>query len=389
MEALTSEDIKELGYAISLHDYERINEKTDRFLKTDLKPILFGLYGEVGSMMSAFKKYQREKKAYVGYKDAVVEELGDALWYFTALCRRMDVNISDVFEECMGCDINSYISANVRENASLSRIIPLSSSEKLDESLLHLGFVSAQLLKIGESPSDIKELLVEFCHVYLLAMQSIGLSFAQVLKGNVNKINGLFLIRAPEFLPDFDSSFPEEEQLPRRFEIHITQRKSGQCYLRWNGVFVGSPLTDNIKEPDDYRFHDVFHLAHAAILHWSPTFRALIKQKRKSDPIFDKTQDGGRAIVVEEGLTAWLFSYSKGLDYFEGHDGVSFDVLKTIQKFVQGYEVEKCPLKLWEDAILQGYAVFRQVRRNNGGIVVGDRKMRTLSYRSIGEPSER
>ena len=133
----------------------------------------------------------------------------------------------------------------------------------------------------------------------------------------------------------------------------------------------------------------MFHFSYAAILHWSPTFRALIKQKRKSDPIFDKTQDGGRAIVVEEGLTAWLFSYSKGLDYFEGHDGVSFDVLKTIQKFVQGYEVEKCPLKLWEDAILQGYAVFRQVRRNNGGIVVGDRKMRTLSYRSIGEPSER
>jgi hypothetical protein len=43
-----------------------------------------------------------------------------------------------------------------------------------------------------------------------------------------------------------------------------------------NGVFIGDPLTDNIRDPDGYRFHDVFHFARAAILHWSPTFRALI-----------------------------------------------------------------------------------------------------------------
>ena len=70
----------------------------------------------------------------------------------------------------------------------------------------------------------------------------------------------------------------------------------------------------------DTRFHDVFHLANAAILHWSPVFRALIRQKRKSDPKIDEVEDGGRATVVEEGLTAWIFSYAKGLNFFEGHD---------------------------------------------------------------------
>jgi NTP pyrophosphatase (non-canonical NTP hydrolase) len=388
MKQLTPDDIEQLNGAIPLHEYERIIEKTDRFSKADLTPILLGLYGEVGSIMSASKKYHRENKAYVGYKDAVVEEFGDAFWYFTALCRRMDVKISDVFSVCVEGDSNRYISANDQANSPLSQIITPSSLEKLDESLLHLGFVSAQLLKIEGPSSEVKELLVEFARVYLQAMRSIELSFAQVLKGNVKKAVGRFSIPTTESLPDFDYAFSEEEQLPRKFEIHITQRKSGQSYLRWNGVFVGSPLTDNIKDPDDYRFHDVFHFAHAAILHWSPTFRALIKQKRKSDPVFDEAQDGGRAIVVEEGLTAWLFSYSKGLDYFEGHNSVSFDVLKTIQKFVHGYEVEKCPLKLWEDAILQGYNVFRQVRKYNGGIVVGDREKRTLSYRSIGETNE-
>jgi hypothetical protein len=232
------------------------------------------------------------------------------------------------------------------------------------------------------------ECLVEFARIYIQSLQSIGLSFAKIARENIKKAVGRFEKPNITTLPDFDAEFREEEQLPRSFEIEITQRDSGQSYLRWNGVFLGSPLTDNIRDPDGYRFHDVFHLAHAAILHWSPTFRALIKHKRKSDPIFDEAQDGGRAIVVEEGLTAWLYSYSKGLDYFEGHNGVSFDVLKIIKKFVNGYEVQECPLKLWEDAILQGYQVFRQVKKYNGGIIIGDRELRTLSYRKIGEQYE-
>lgn len=160
--------------------------------------------------------------------------------------------------------------------------------------------------------------------------------------------------------------------MPDNFEIVFTQRRNGESYLQWNGVFIGNPLTDNITESDSYRFHDVFHLAHAAILHWSPTFRVLIKQKRKSVPTYDRDQDGGRAIVMEEGLTAWIFSFAKDVAYFEGQSRLSFDLLKGVQTFVRGYEVEACPLSLWERAILDGYSVFRQLRRNNGGIVIGD-----------------
>lgn len=43
----------------------------------------------------------------------------------------------------------------------------------------------------------------------------------------------------------------------------------------------------------------------------------------------------------------------------------------------------RSPLKLWEIAILQGYAVFRQVRANNGGIVIGDRSTRTITYKPL------
>ena len=123
------------------------------------------------------------------------------------------------------------------------------------------------------------------------------------------------------------------------------------------------------------------------ILHMLLSFTGLLlfvpKHKRKSDPKLDEAQDGGRAIVIEEGLTAWIFSCAKHLNFFDGKTSVSFDLLKTIQQFVHGYEVEECPLKLWEQAVLEGYEVFRQVRDNNGGIVIGNREARTIEYKSI------
>lgn len=370
---------------IPLQEYEREIVKTDRFSIEEIKPILLGLYGEVGSIMAASKKYRREKNAYPTYKEAVEEEFGDAFWYFSALCRRLNIDLVDAFEEVSSQAGIKIITVNDQEYSPVSLSIVPSEVDNLDSALMDLGCMAAQLLRIEKERPDVREDLINFARLYLQALQSTGLSFAKVVRANLIKALGRFSIPSAASLPDFDASFPGEEQLPRKFEIHITQRKSGQSYLRWNGVFIGEPLTDNIRNPDGYRFHDVFHFAHAAILHWSPTFRALIKQKRKSDPAFDEAQDGGRAIVVEEGLTAWLYSYSKGLDYFEGHDSVSFDALKTIQKFVQGYEVERCPLKLWEVAILQGFSVFRQVLKNNGGIVIGDREKREISYRDIGE----
>ena len=43
-------------------------------------------------------------------------------------------------------------------------------------------------------------------------------------------------------------------------------------------------------KPDDYRFHDAFHYAYAAILGWSPVTRALFRLKRKSETDVDEGQ---------------------------------------------------------------------------------------------------
>jgi len=369
---------------ILLSEYERSVAPTDRFTDTEITPILLGLFGEVGSVMSTSKKLHREKSAFAGYMQDVEEELGDTLWYVAALCRRLKISLSDIFAEVV--DGDSYtisVAAIADPSGPIAKVVKTADLAPLDSILLRLGEQSARLLNLEMDSVKAKPLVVEFIRTYIEAVQASKVSFAAVLKANIAKTRGRFLEPSPTELPDFDSEFSEEEQLPRNFEIEITQRADGRSYLRWNNVFIGDPLSDNIGDPDGYRFHDVFHFANTAILHWSPTFRALIKHKRKSQKDTDEAQDSGRAIVVDEGVSAYIFSYAKSLNFFEDQSGVSFDLLKTIQNFVKGYEVEQCPLHLWENAIKQGYEVFRQVRKNEGGIVIGDRKERTLKYKPL------
>jgi NTP pyrophosphatase (non-canonical NTP hydrolase) len=354
---------------------------TDVLSGDDLQPILLGLFGEVGSIMATAKKFHREREVYAGYQNAVEEEFGDALWYLTALCRRLKVGLDEmVAEAAKGEGYTASVAANDRVDSPISHIATPLTVPELDAALLELGKSAAALFVVRTSPNSARTVLIAFAASYLKALNAVGLSFGDVVRKNIAKTRGRFIDPDYAALPTFDEGFPEEERLPMQFEIKIDERTSGRSYLRMNGVFVGDPLTDNIRDPDGYRFHDVFHFAHAAILHWSPTFRALLKQKRKSNPKVDDAQDGGRAIVVEEGLTAWVFGRSKDLNYFEGQSRVSFDLLKIIQQFVRGYEVEECPLSLWEVAILKGYDVFRQVRANRGGIVVADRSKRSIDY---------
>jgi len=371
-------------HSILLDEYMSQVAPTDELPSDDLQPILLGLFGEVGSIMATAKKYHREKDAYAGYRHEVEEEFGDALWYFTALCRRLSVRVDEMLSAAAsGEGYTSSVAANDLIESPLSHVATPLAAPELDAALLQLGEAAAGLLVLRGSRSDPRSSLTTFADRYLQALNAARVTFAEVVRKNLVKTVGRFLPPDYPNLPDFDRDFKPEEQLPRKFEITIDQRSSGRSYLRMNGVFIGDPLTDNILDPDGYRFHDVFHFAHAAILHWSPTFRALIKHKRKSNPKVDEAQDGGRAIVVEEGLTAWIFARSKELNYFEGQQRLSFGLLKTIQQFIAGYEVEACPLSLWEIAILKGYEVFRQVKKNNGGIIEADRSARTVHYRQL------
>ena len=101
--------------------------------------------------------------------------------------------------------------------------------------------------------------------------------------------------------PLFDEEFDPDEQLPRRIEMQIFEKtvcNNTYVFQRCNGVNIGDRLTDNKLEKDDYRFHDVFHLAYAATLGWSPVTRALFRVKRKSRPAIDEAEDGARAVLI-------------------------------------------------------------------------------------------
>lgn len=360
-----------------LSDYASEIADTDVLDPSEISPILQGLYGEVGGIMSTAKKHIREKSAYPGFKRAAEEEFGDTLWYLAALCRRLSISLDELFAEAAGGERFRTIDAtsDIVEGAFAHVAMP-TSTDSVDMTLFRLGRSAAALL--GTAPDHAKT--VAFASNYLDALHAAKLAFADVARSNLLKARGAFIAPKPENLVDFDAEFGIDEQLPREFKIRVNQRGSGRSYLQWNGVFIGDSLTDNISDLDGYRFHDVFHFAYAAILHWSPVVRALIKHKRKSRPEYDETQDSGRAIVVEEGLTAWIFTRAKELNFFEGQDRVSLGILKTIGEFVSGYEVSQCPLKLWERAILEGYKVFRQIRAAEGGWIVGDRALRTIRY---------
>lgn len=344
-----------------LSSYSELVARSDKLPAADLEPAMLGLLGEVGGVLTTAKKVLREPLTYQAFRKDAEEELGDALWYLAAICRRTGVPLASAFANI---DRGSSAEAEIRPTIALFALFESSASlARLDHSI---GFEAK---------------IRRFAHCFLDACAAVQVDIESALWRNASKVSSRFLPADFSRLPMFDSNFSADEQLPERFEFHVTERPNGQAYISLNGVFVGDPLDDNMEHEDGYRFHDVFHMANAAILHWSPVLRALLKRKRKSCRRTDSTEDSGRAIVVEEGISAWLFARAKEHQMFEGANSVTYDILKRVSEFVQGYEVAQCPLVLWERTILQGYSAFRSLSQAQAGIVCGDRKLRTISFR--------
>jgi hypothetical protein len=106
-------------------------------------------------------------------------------------------------------------------------------------------------------------------------------------------------------------------------------------------------------------------------------------KKRRSDPIIDATEDGGRATVIEEGIAAYIFNYGEAHHDLDGVVNVDFEVLKTVKSMTQRLEVKTRSWNDWERAILGAYAVFRQLKASRGGIVDCDLGARAVSFRAL------
>ena len=208
-----------------------------------------------------------------------------------------------------------------------------------------------------------------------------GLSLEDVASQNLKKCRARWEVAtgSQKQLPiprlALDAHFPEDERLPRRMEALIETYTSGtstKALVTVDGKKFGDPLRDNQYYDDGYRFHDIFHLAYASVLGWSPLTRRFLERKRKSKPQVDDVEDGGRAIVIEEGISALVFSYAEARDFLRNVELVDYDLLRSLKTMTSHLEVRERTVGQWEDAILQGFEVWRAVREIGGGRVTLD-----------------
>lgn len=215
---------------------------------------------------------------------------------------------------------------------------------------------------------------------YLAALaRRSGLSLEDIAVRNLQKTAARWLAPAGT-RPDFDSDFPADQRLPRIFEVRF-RLIDGRIQMSVDGDDIGDPIDDNSRVDDFYRFHDVFHLAYAAVLGWSPIFRSLLGRKRKLDDVTDRVEDGARARAAEEAVAALVFKMAHAYDYFEGQRHIDDSILAAITCVVSGLEVSDRTKAEWEQAILVGFEAWRQLRHHEQGVVGVDLNARTLTFR--------
>jgi hypothetical protein len=170
------------------------------------------------------------------------------------------------------------------------------------------------------------------------------------------------------------------EARPYAFRNGPTTQRGGKLQGFKLGVALGQSTTDNTRHGDGYRYHDAIHLAFVAVLGWSPTVRALLRLKRKSKINTDRNEDGARAIFTEEGLAAILSRLAPRRMGFLGENTVDGQVIATAKAVVQDLECESLPGWLWRRAISQGFNAMRELDRNKGGYLKVDLDNRELTY---------
>lgn len=357
----------------------------------------FGLFGEIGGLLAAVKKEHRDLTP--AEHHSVTEELGDSLWYATTVAVQYGLSLHAIGVAGM---VHLQSRLKVDKGApgatlSFEEIDGLlaycrAEVETLDlgKELRRLGSHAGQLLQLEDppdfahaNPADLLAgILADMAVTACLFRQKI----ADIARSNLLKIESRWPPVGTAHIALFDEKMGPLERFPRKIEMHFIERHKadGTPYVvqQWNGVNIGDRLTDNRLEPDGYRFHDVFHLAYVVHLGWSPVVRALLKLKRKSDEKLDESEDGARATIIEEGIATWIFNHASGRNLFaQGVVGkLEYGMLKQVRDMVAGYEVAACPIWQWERAILDGFAVFRDLYSHGGGIVTADLDSRSLTF---------
>lgn len=302
---------------MDLTEFQRLARVTDQYPgepdsdrfeigRHEVIPML-GLVGEVGGLLSEYKKLLRDGATHRKFRDEVGEELGDILWYVANVATKFGLDLGQIAEENL---------AKVRDR--------------------------------WLTPGQVRRL--------------------------------------------YDHDQAEARQLPREFEYLFEHRViNGMTKIllvdRLGGGATGDPLTDNAYDDDGYRYHDALHLAFDACLGWSPILRKLLRvqgrvEHRKPEQV-DEVEDGGRAQVIEEAIVAAVYVYAADHDFLDGVAAVDWQLLRHIKHLTANVEVSDRTTWEWNATLLQGFAVWRKLRENGGGVVRGDLRAGTIEF--VGE----
>jgi NTP pyrophosphatase (non-canonical NTP hydrolase) len=222
---------------------------------------MLGLAAETGSILSVYKKYLRDGIDLTANREYLREELGDLLWYVAAVATAFGLDLDEIAEANLGRTRDRY--------PALSPPIGRDTLPVFD----------------AEYPPQER------------FPRRIVVAFAERAIPSGRPVAQLTLVDAD----------------PNAFPDGVVTSATGRVIGYEVGGDLGDQLGDNSRRADTYRFHDALHMGFMAVLNWSPTLRALLKVKRKSNPETDECEDGARAIFAEEGLAAVLARLASSL----------------------------------------------------------------------------
>lgn len=186
-----------------------------------------------------------------------------------------------------------------------------------------------------------------------------------------------------------DDDCEESEQFPREFVAEFkecsSEEGSTQVAVSVNGRSFGNEITDNAYDDDYYRYHDIFHLSYVTVLGWSPVCRSrrFFDCKRRSNPLRDEVEDGGRGAVIDEAIALLVFEHARNHNFFDGADCVDYQVLRTVKSLTKHLEAKSCTTKQWEEAILLGFEMWRLLRDKHGGRIICDMNEKSMRFEDL------
>jgi NTP pyrophosphatase (non-canonical NTP hydrolase) len=388
-----------LRRALTLDDYVQSVIASNQFAgrASELSSLKLGLFGEIGEILSGMKKTRRDALTDAEARGAS-EEIGDALWYLLAIAHKTGVSPAALTVAALkeiACRVGAEPPKAAAQDSSIRRMVGYVNAHcgapSQGSPTVIPGLSERVGALVGTRRIQKPALAALFADLAMLA-HDLRLDLELVAVENVAKIKARWPDDLDTPTPLFDSACSVHEQLPRKLWVRFEERNVrgvNYVYISVNGVSVGDRLTDNSHEPDDYRFHDVFHLAYAAYLGWSPVLRSLLKVKRKSSAKLDENEDGARAIIIEEGVSTWMFNIGRDHLFTDvTQQNFPYSLLKQISGFVKGYEVERSQPWEWARAILKGFEVFRQLKDARRGYVIADLESRSIVFKSIEEIDE-